>query len=84
MYDPRVTLKDLEVDEEQEDDILIFKPTARTFSKLYDKPELDNIRFQYFLKNLLDSECMHTLRYLISMVNDVIIPRNTTFINKLL
>lgn len=71
--------------EEEEDDILTFRPSARNFSsKLYDKPELDNIRFQYFLRNLLDAEATHTLRYLIPMVNDILLPRSPALINNLL
>jgi hypothetical protein len=84
VYDPRISVRDLSVDEEQEGDMLTFRPSARVSSKLYDRPELDNLRFQYFLRVLHDGESTHTLRYLIPLVNDVLLPRNPDLVNSLL
>lgn len=86
VYDPRISVRDLDLDEEQEqEDLLNFRPSARTFpSKLYDKPELDSIRFGFFLRTLLDSEGTHVLRYLVPLVNDILLPRSPALINHLL
>lgn len=64
--------------------MLAFRPTTRIAPKLYDKPELDTIRFQYFLHVLEDEEITHVLRYLIPLVNDVLLPRSPSLINNLL
>lgn len=65
--------------------MLTFRPSARTFSsKLYDKPELDGIRFEYFLRSLLDPEGIHILRYLGPMANDILLTRSSDLINRLL
>lgn len=51
VYDPRITLKDLEAWEEEGEDIT-FQPIYGQLSNRYCKGELDEIKFGYFLQEL--------------------------------
>jgi hypothetical protein len=85
-YDPRITLKDLEIEEEDEDVQLYnlyFRPSNRTIPAQYDNPALDPFRFRYFYESLQDSERSHYIRYLLPFINDILLPRNKQFVEGL-
>lgn len=81
-YDPRITHRDFELEEE---DSLNFRPSLRQFpSKLYDRPEFDQARFAFFEGALANPDATSMVGFLIPMVRDVLLPRNPSLLARLL